>query len=271
MSGISTHEWSVLNDVIGNANLVIEVLDARDPIGTRNAHLEKLVMKYPDKRLLVILNKIDLIPQEIATQWTFLLKHEFPTFAISCTKGFERTIRLLRKKILEIAPMTPAYVAIVGYTNVGKSTIINGLKGSKVVRVSPQAGFTRGKQYITLSEDILLIDSPGIIPIEGNEIEMALRDMLSPEKINNIEAVVEEIIKRTGHATLEELYKVKFTDSDDFLEKLSRLHGKLLSGGVPDTYESAKFLVREWQRDRINHYQLPPTEKNNIEYEKPED
>jgi ribosome biogenesis GTPase A len=257
MSGISTHEWLVLNDVIGNANLVLEVIDARDPIGTRNAHLEKLVMKYPDKRLLIILNKIDLIPQEIATKWTFLLKHEFPTFAISCTKGFERTIRLLRKKILEIAPSTPAYVAIVGYTNVGKSTIINGLKGSKVVGVSPQAGFTRGKQYITLSEDILLIDSPGIIPIEGDEIELALRDMLAPEKINNIEAVVEQIIKRAGHAALEELYKVKFTDSDDFLEKLGRLRGKLMAGGVPDTCETAKLVIRDWQRDKIPHYVLP--------------
>jgi ribosome biogenesis GTPase A len=257
MSEISTHEWLVLNDVIGNANVVVEVIDARDPIGTRNAHLEKLVIKYPDKRLLLILNKIDLIPQEIATQWTSLLKHEFPTFAISCTKGFERTIRLLRRKILEIAPSVPAYVAIVGYTNVGKSTIINGLKGTKVVRVSPEAGFTRGKQYISLSEDIMLIDSPGIIPIEGDEIELALRDMLSPEKIKNIEAVVEEIIKRAGHTTIEEIYKIQFTDSDDFLEKLGRLRGKLMAGGVPDTYETAKLLVREWQRAKIPHYVLP--------------
>jgi ribosome biogenesis GTPase A len=257
MSGISTHEWLILNDVIGGANLVIEVIDARDPIGTRNAHLEKLVMKHTDKRLLVILNKIDLIPQEIATQWTSILRREFPTFAISCTKGFERTIRLLRKKILEIAPSIPAYVAIVGYTNVGKSTIINGLKGSKVVRVSAQAGFTRGKQYINLSEDIKLIDSPGIIPIEGDEIEMALRDMLTPEKIKNIEAVVEEIIKRAGHATLEELYNIHFTDSDDFLEKLGRLRGKLMAGGVPDTYETAKLLIREWQRGKIPFYTLP--------------
>jgi ribosome biogenesis GTPase A len=141
---------------------------------------------------------------------------------------------------------------------VGKSTIINGLKGTKVVGVSPQAGYTKGKQYINLSDNILLIDSPGIIPIEGNEIEAALKDFLSPEKIKNIEAVVDAIIKRAGPSEVAKFYKVEFTDVDDFLEKVARLRGKLQSGGVPDTYEAAKLVIRDWQRGRINYYSLPP-------------
>jgi ribosome biogenesis GTPase A len=259
MSYISSHEWQILNDVISDANVVLEVLDARDPSGTRNEHLEKLVTQhFENTKLLVVLNKADLIPKDVEIKWLYYLKKEFPVIAISCTKGFERTIRLLRKKILTITPSLPAYVAIVGYTNVGKSTIINGLKGTKVVGVSPQAGFTRGKQYVNLSDAILLIDSPGIIPMEGDEIELALKDFLSPERIKNIEAVVEEIIKRVGHSEIAKLYKVEFTDGDDFLEKVARQRGKLMSGGMPDTYEAAKTVVREWQRGRINYYSIPP-------------
>ena len=255
---ISSHEWQILNDVISNANVVLEVLDARDPNGTRNSHLEKLVTQhFENKKLLLVLNKADLIPKEAEIKWLHHIKKEFPVIAISCTKGFERTIRLLRKKILSIAATVPVYVAIVGYTNVGKSTIINGLKGTKICGVSPQAGFTRGKQYINLSDNIMLIDSPGIIPMEGDEINRALRDFLNPEKIKIIEDVIAEIIKRVGHSEIEKLYNIEFTDLDDFLEKVARKRGKLMSGGVPDTYEAAKTVVREWQRDKIPHFTLP--------------
>ena len=190
-------------------------------------------------------------------EWRKLLHSEFPTIAISAIRGFERTLRLLRKQILQLAPSLPAYVAIVGYSNVGKSTIINALKGAKIVGTSPQAGFTRGKQYINLTKKIRLIDSPGLIPIEGDELELALKSAITPEKIKNIEAVVKEIISRAGISTLVNIYRIQFSGIDELLENLAKRYGRLLPGGVPDTYEAAKRIVRDWQGSKIPHYILP--------------
>ncbi len=255
-----SQKWQIINDVINDANLILEVLDARDPNGTRNGRIEKLMLSQPDKRLLLVLNKIDLIPKDIAMQWQKILQREFPTIAISAIHGFERTLRLLRKKILQLTPSLPAYVGIVGYTNTGKSTIINGLKGAKIVGTSPQAGFTKGKQYINLAENIRLIDSPGIIPIEGDEVEMTLRNLITPEKIKNIDAVVKEIVNRAGIALLSRIYAMDFTELDEFLEKLAKHRGKLLPGGIPDIYEAAKIVVRDWQRGNLPFYVPPPSE-----------
>ncbi|NVM30433.1 MAG: 50S ribosome-binding GTPase [Candidatus Helarchaeota archaeon] len=249
--------WEIINDVIADANLILEVLDARDPNGTRNKRLEKLVIAEPDKKLVLILNKIDLVPSDVVEQWRKLLQSEFPVIAISAARKFERTLRFLRKKILSYAPSLPAYVGIVGYTNVGKSTIINGLKGIKTVGTSPQAGFTRGKQYINLSKNIRLIDSPGIIPIEGDEIEKALKAVITPEKVTNVDAVVKEIMNRVGNVVLSKFYSVQFAELDEFLEKLAKRRGKLLPGGVPDVYEAAKIVIRDFQRGQILYYTLP--------------
>jgi len=257
-----SRQWQIVSDVILDANLILEILDARDPSGTRNKRIEKLVASQDDKSLLLVLNKIDLIPKDIAHQWRKLLEKESPTVAISATRGFERTIRLLKKKILQLAPSLPALVAIVGYANVGKSTIINGLKGAKIVGTSPQAGFTRGKQYINLTKNIRLIDSPGIIPIEGDEIELALKAIIKPEKIKNIDAVVAEIITRAGKSVLSKIYKLNFSGHDDLLEKLARRRGKLLPGGEPDLYEAAKIIIRDWMRAAIPHYILPEQPSN---------
>ncbi|MFX1298684.1 MAG: GTPase, partial [Promethearchaeota archaeon] len=230
--------WQVIEDVINDANLILEVLDARDPQGTRSKRIEKLIMTQADKKLILVLNKIDLIPKNIAMKWREILQLEHPTIAISATRGFERTLRLLRKKILQYTPSLPAYVAIVGYSNVGKSTIINGLKGTKIVGTSPQAGFTRGKQYINLTKSILLIDSPGIIPVEGDELELALKAVITPEKINNVDAVVKEIINRARKSVLSAFYKIQFSELDELLEQLAKKRGRLLPGGVPDVYEA---------------------------------
>ncbi|NVM54578.1 MAG: 50S ribosome-binding GTPase [Candidatus Helarchaeota archaeon] len=257
-----SRQWQIVNDVIADANLILEVLDARDPNGTRNKRIEKLILSQNDKKLLLVLNKIDLVPKDVANEWRKLLQSEFPTIAISGTRGFERTLRLLRKKILQFAPSLPVYVAIVGYSNVGKSTIINGLKGAKIVGTSPQAGFTRGKQYINLTKNIRLIDSPGIIPIEGDELELALKAVITPEKIKNVDAVVAEIMNRTGPSILSNFYKLNYIGLDDLLEKLAKRRGKILPGGIPDMYEAAKIVIRDFQRGQIPYYTLPNEQKN---------
>ncbi|HUY00441.1 MAG TPA: GTPase [Candidatus Deferrimicrobium sp.] len=255
-----SHLWEVINNVISDANLILVVLDARDPLGTRSPQIEKMILNQPDKKLLLLLNKIDLIPKDITLKWQKILDNEFPTLIISATRGFERTLRLLRKKILQFAPSLPAYVAVVGFTNVGKSTIINGLKGTKIVGTSPHAGFTRGKQYVNLSDDIRLIDSPGIIPFEGDELELALKDLITPEKIQNVEAVVKEIISRIGMSKVSYIYKIQFTNLDELLENLAKRRGLLMAGGEPNTYEAAKVVIRDWQRGHLPFYTLPPSE-----------
>jgi len=49
--------------VIDSADVVAQVLDARDPQGTRSKHIEEYLRREkPHKQLVFVLNKVDLIP-----------------------------------------------------------------------------------------------------------------------------------------------------------------------------------------------------------------
>lgn len=255
-----SRQWYIVKEVIEDADIILEVLDARDPEGTRNKQIERLILAEKNAKLILVLNKIDLVPKDVVDKWQTHLSNVYPTIKISATYGFERSLRFLRKQIEQFASKYPVTVGIVGYSNVGKSTIINGLKGSKIVGVSPQAGYTRGKQYINLGKNIRLIDSPGIIPFEGNEVELALKAAITPEKIQNVDAVVMEIINRVGIERLSQIYKIEITTQDGFLAQLARRRGKLLPRGEPDLYEAAKIVIRDWQRGNVGFYSLPPSE-----------
>lgn len=129
----------------------------------------------------------------------------------------------------------------------------------KIVGVSPDAGFTKGKQYIKLAENILLVDTPGIIPLnDADEVDLVLKDAIRVEKVKDPYFVVNELLKRIDNKILIDTYGFNFTDLDDFLEKFARKHGKLLRGNEPNVDESAKMVIRDWQRGKIRYYFLPP-------------
>ena len=132
--GQSRRIWSELYKVIDSSDVVVQVLDARDPLGTRSRRIEDELRK-PDRRhkhLVLLLNKVDLVPTWATRRWVKLLSSEYPTLAFhaSITNPFGKgaLIQLLRQFGVLHSDKKQISVGFVGYPNVGKSSVINTLR-----------------------------------------------------------------------------------------------------------------------------------------------
>ncbi len=224
--------------IINEADILLEVLDARFPDLTRIPVYEKYVKKL-GKPLILVLNKCDLVPKEYAEDWKALLSKEYPTVFVSTRMRWGS--RKLRNAIKEQAPSFPVKVGVFGYPNVGKSSLINLLKGRGVSSVSPRAGYTRGEQIVRISRKIYLIDTPGIIYPRSEEI-LLLIGGLEPERAEDPELAA-EILIRNLHAMGEM--------EESTLEEYAKRRKFFLKGGEPDTWRAAVDILRRWQRGEI--------------------
>ena len=165
-AGQSRRIHAELFKVIDSSDVVIQVLDARDPMGTRSQYLENfLKTEKKHKHLVFILNKCDLVPTWVTKGWIVHLSASVPTLAFhaSITKSFGKgaLINLLRQFSKLHSDKKQISVGFIGYPNVGKSSIINTLKAKKCCNVAPLAGETKVWQYVSLFRRVNLIDCPG--------------------------------------------------------------------------------------------------------------
>uniref|UniRef100_A0A674B748 Nucleolar GTP-binding protein 2 n=1 Tax=Salmo trutta TaxID=8032 RepID=A0A674B748_SALTR len=225
--GQSKRIWGELYKVIDSSDVIIQVLDARDPMGTRSQSIETYMRKEkPWKHLIFVLNKCDLIPT-----WV--------------------TLHTDKKQIS---------VGFIGYPNVGKSSVINTLRSKKVCNVAPLAGETKVWQYITLMRRIFLIDCPGVVyPSEDSESDIVLKGVVQVEKIRNPEEHIPAVLERAKPEYIQKTYRIPtWSSPEDFLEKLAMRMGKLLKGGEPDLTCVSKMVLNDWQRGRIPFFVKPP-------------
>ncbi|KAL9262606.1 Guanine nucleotide-binding protein-like NSN1-like protein [Drosera capensis] len=83
--------YKELVKVIEASDVILEVLDARDPLGTRCVDMESMVLRSgPEKKLVLLLNKIDLVPREAVEKWLKYLREELPTVAFKCSTQQQR-------------------------------------------------------------------------------------------------------------------------------------------------------------------------------------
>ena len=155
--------------MLDSSDVVIQVLDARDPMGTRSHSVEKhLREKCPTKQLIFVLNKCDLVPVWATARWIQRLSTIAPTLAFHAhlTRPFGKgnLINLLRQMATLSPEKKQISVGFVGYPNVGKSSLINALKAKKVCKTAPTPGETKVWQYVTLFKRVYLIDCPGTVP-----------------------------------------------------------------------------------------------------------
>ena len=242
--------WRVVKEVIDEADLIVEVVDARDPIGTRNRKLEKLVQES-GKPLLIVMNKADLVPKEWAEEYK--RRSEIPLVFISARerKGtgiLRKEIKKLAKPILE--EQGKVKVALIGYPNVGKSTIINTLKGKRAVGTAPIPGYTKGKQLIRLSKRIWLLDSPGVVPIDEFD-ELVIKGGFPADKIEEpvkpALKLISRILETRREAITEKFGITDFESEEEILRKIGEKRGLIKAGGEVDLEETARWLLREWQ------------------------
>lgn len=264
--GQSRRIWGELYKVVDSSDVIIQVLDARDPNGTRCKHLEQHLKKNArHKHLLLLLNKCDLVPAWVTKRWLHALSREYPTLAFhaSITNPFGKgsLLSLLRQLARLRTDKQYISVGLVGYPNVGKSSVINTLRSKKVCNVAPIPGETKVWQYITLMKRIFLIDCPGVVynKTEDSETDIVLKGVVRVENLEDATEHVGQVLERVKPEYLRRAYKVKaWQDAEDFLGQVARNTGKLSKGGEPDLNTAARMVLYDWQRGKIPFFTLPP-------------
>ncbi|XP_042053532.1 guanine nucleotide-binding protein-like NSN1 [Salvia splendens] len=286
--------YKELVKVIEASDVILEVLDARDPLGTRCVDMEKMVLSAGlVKHLVLVLNKIDLVPREAAEKWLTYLREELPAVAFKCSTqkqksnlgrkstpkagkggkasnllqtsdclGAETLTKLLKNYSRSHEIKKSITVGIVGLPNVGKSSIVNRLKKSHVVDVGATPGLTRTMQEVHLDKNIKLLYCPGLAMLTSaaNDASIALRNCKRIEKLDDPIGPVKEILKICPDNVLVTLYKIPSFDSvDDFLEKVATVRGKLKKGGGVDVDATARIILHDWNEGKIPYYTMPPT------------
>lgn len=263
--GQSKRIWGELYKVIDSSDVVVQVLDARDPQGTRCYHLEKhLKENCKHKHMVLLLNKCDLVPAWATKGWLRVLSKEFPTLAFhaNINKSFGKgsLLSVLRQFSRLKRDKQAISVGFVGYPNVGKSSVINTLRTKNVCKVAPIPGETKVWQYITLTKRIFLIDCPGVVyQNKDSETDVVLKGVVRVTNLKDAADHIGEVLKRVKKEHLERAYKIKeWDDENDFLLQLCKSSGKLLKGGEPDLMTAAKMILHDWQRGKIPFFVPPP-------------
>ncbi|CCD27467.1 putative GTPase NOG2 NDAI_0K02760 [Naumovozyma dairenensis CBS 421] len=271
--GQSKRIWNELYKVIDSSDVVIHVLDARDPMGTRRKSVEEYMTKEtPHKHLIYVLNKCDLVPTWVAAAWVKHLSKERPTLAFhaSITNSFGKgsLIQLLRQFSQLHSDRKQISVGFIGYPNTGKSSIINTLRKKKVCQVAPIPGETKVWQYITLMKRIFLIDCPGIVPpsTKDSEEDILFRGVVRVEHVSNPEQFIPGVLKRCQVKHLERTYEISgWKDATEFIEMLARKQGRLLKGGEPDESGVSKQILNDFNRGKIPWFVIPPEKETKEE------
>lgn len=269
--GQSKRIWNELYKVIDSSDVVVQVIDVRDPMGTRSRHIENFLKKEkPHKHMVLLLNKCDLVPTWVTQRWVSILSVEYPTMAfkasIKTPFGKGAMISLLRQFSQLHTDKKQISVGFIGYPNVGKSSVINTLRAKKVCNVAPIAGETKVWQYITLMKRIFLIDCPGVVyPSGDTDADVVLKGVVRVENIKNPDDYIPIILERVKVEYLKKAYKIEdWTDHMDFLTKLANRMGKLLKGGEPDINTVAKMVLNDWQRGKLPYF-VQPVDPNEIQ------
>lgn len=274
--------------VVEYSDVILEVLDARDPLGCRCFQMEEAVLRAEgNKKLVLVLNKIDLVPKEVVEKWLDYLRNELPAVAFKASTqhqvknlsrrsvsveqasesllkskacfGAENLMRVLGNYCRLGEVRTHIRVGVVGLPNVGKSSLINSLKRSRACSVGAVPGVTKFMQEVYLDKFIRLLDAPGIVPGPNSEVGTILRNCIHVQKLGDPVTPVETILQRCNLEEISNYYGVSgFQTTEHFLTAVAHRLGKKKKGGIYSQEQAAKAVLADWVSGKISFYTLPP-------------
>jgi ribosome biogenesis GTPase A len=205
------------------------------------------------------LNKADLVSKKVIEK----VKKEYskiaPTVVVSSRN--KKGLNELRSKIYQIGGKVSEdsniVVGVLGYPNVGKSSVINALAFKKKVAVSKTAGTTHGEQKIKITDRLKVYDSPGVIPLlKFDNLRIGLIGARNPNKLTNLEYVATEIISmflKRNKKAIEEFYRLKISSKDPYeaLFEIGKKKGHMKKGGEVEEQRTSTMIINDWQQGKL--------------------
>lgn len=269
--GHMTKAKRMMQENIKLIDLVIELVDARIPVSSRNPEIDEL---GKNKSRLILLNKSDLSEDKCNDEWSEYFKAQgYYVVKVNSKKGGgvksihgviqeackEKIERDRKRGILN----RPIRAMVVGIPNVGKSTFINALAGKACTKTGNKPGVTKGKQWIRLNKNVELLDTPGILWPKFEDQTVGLRlafiGSIKDEIINAEELAMELIgfLKEHYPRILNEKYQIQeVEDNYACLREVAQNRHCLIKGSELDTVKAAKLLLDDFRNGRIGKITL---------------
>lgn len=239
-------------------DVVIELLDARLPGSSANPLLAELTRGKP---ALKVLNKQDLADPAQTAQWLTHYQAQAGTQALALDASASAPARKLIDACRSLAPLRggmarPMRVLICGIPNVGKSTLVNTLRGKRAAKTGDEAGITKAEQRIVLADDFHLYDTPGMlwprIGIEHSGYHLAASGAVGRNAYDD-EEVALALLTQMLHRYADRLQaRYQLGDltglrDEDLLAEIGRKRAALLPGGRPHAQKAAEIAIQDFR------------------------
>ena len=252
-------------------DLIIELVDARVPLSSRNPDIDEL---GKNKSRLILLNKSDLADERQNEAWkTYFQAKGFYVVKVdsrngSGMKAINNVIQEACKEKIERdrrrgIKNRPIRAMVVGIPNVGKSTFINSFAGKACAKTGNKPGVTKGKQWIKINKNVELLDTPGILWPKFEDqavgLRLALIGSIKEEILNTTEMAMEFIgfLKKSYSGVLVERYSVDESKENlEILEEIARIRGCLMKGNQTDIDKAGRLLLEDFRSLRLGKFSL---------------
>lgn len=277
--GHMTRARRQIQDQLKLIDAVIELVDARLPLSSRNPMIDEILQGKPR---LIILNKADLADAEVTREWLDFFKKQghvaFPVDASTGTgiKEIPTQLKILLKAKIDkqiSKGINPRAIRalIVGIPNVGKSTLINRLAGRSIALTGDRPGVTKGQQWIKVGKEMELLDTPGILWPKFEDMNVGYRLAVTgavKEELLNVEDVAFfglKYITKYYWAPFKERFELESeqpTNSDEpdeivaIMEEIGRKRGCIVSGGRVDLEKSCRIILRELRAGKLGRISM---------------
>ena len=269
--GHMTKAKRMMQENIKLIDLVIELVDARIPLSSRNPDIDQL---GANKARLILLNKADLADERQTAKWQQYFEKQ-GCFVVALNARNRNSMKAINGVVAEACKEKierdrkrgilnrPVRAMVVGIPNVGKSTFINSFAGKACAKTGNKPGVTKGKQWIRLNKNVELLDTPGILwpKFEDQQVglNLAFIGSIKDELYNIYELsllLLDYLIKNYPDAVAD-FYEIENSDSNnELLERIAIKRGCIKSGAEYDLDKAAKCLVDDFRNGRIGKISL---------------
>ena len=271
----------MIQDNLKLVDVVIELVDARLPLSSRNPDVDKIIGSKPR---IVVLNKADIADNSLTMKWLNYFKDK----NIEAISANSQTGKGLKKELDNAIEIVLAdkfkrdetkgiqrhavKMMVIGIPNVGKSSFINRLSGRAAAKTGDRPGITQTKQWIRIAGKYELLDTPGILwPKFENEYDakkIAFTGGIKDE-ILDVEDLAYELLgylKQSYMDSLLKTYNLNDSDSElnkyELLESIGRKRGCVISGGEVDTFRTANIIISDFRSAKLGRITLEEPKRN---------